>query len=246
MDTKQREKKFHNEIWDNNARGVTDKFYTITRTSRQYYLDSLRLFGANREALEYGCGPGSSAIALAKHGATVTGIDISEVAIASARETCARLNFDIRFEVMDAERLTFADDSFDLVCGTGILHHLRLDRACPELARVLVPGGKAIFLEPLGHNPLINYYRNRTPHLRTPDEHPLLLDDLKMLEAYFCNVDIRFFHLSSLLATPFHSATFFLTLLRCFDRIDRFLFRCLPYLKRHAWTAALVMEKPKA
>jgi hypothetical protein len=47
-----------------------------------------------------------------------------------------------------------------------------LSLACSEIARVLRPGGPAIFVEPLGHNPLINAYRKRTPALRTVDEHP--------------------------------------------------------------------------
>jgi hypothetical protein len=40
------------------------------------------------------------------------------------------------------------------------------------------PAGWALFSEPLGHNPLVNWYRNRTPEQRTEDEHPLLLSSI--------------------------------------------------------------------
>ena len=83
------------------------------------------------------------------------------------------------------------DDSFDLVCGSGILHHLDLPAAMRELARVLRPSGRAVFMEPLGHNPAINAFRNRTPELRTPDEHPLLGKDLKLCRRYFGSVEVK-------------------------------------------------------
>jgi len=51
---------------------------------------------------------------------------------------------------MNAEELKFADDYFDIVCGGAILHHLDLNKALSEIARVLKPDGKAIFVEPLG------------------------------------------------------------------------------------------------
>jgi ubiquinone/menaquinone biosynthesis C-methylase UbiE len=76
-----------------------------------------------------------------------------------------------QFDVMNAEELEFEDAAFDVIFGSGIIHHLDVPRAYSELARVLAPGGSAVFVEPLGHNPLIRVFRNRTPELRTPDEH---------------------------------------------------------------------------
>ena len=67
----------------------------------------------------------------------------------------------VSFLVMDAESMKFEDKTFDVVYGSGILHHLNIDKAYRELARVLKPDGVAIFIEPLGHNPLINLYRKK-------------------------------------------------------------------------------------
>ncbi len=44
------------------------------------------------------------------------------------------------------------------VLGKQILHHLDMTQAVPEIARVLRPGGRAVFLEPLIHNPLLEGY----------------------------------------------------------------------------------------
>lgn len=40
------------------------------------------------------------------------------------------------------------------------------------------------FSEPLGHNPIINWYRNRTPEMRTEDEHPLLIKDIEFAKIF--------------------------------------------------------------
>jgi SAM-dependent methyltransferase len=75
----------------------------------------------------------------------------------------------VRFLVMDAESLGFDEGSFDVVVGSGILHHLALRQS-----RVLRPDGCAVFVDPLGHNIFIRLYRKLTPSMRTADEHPLL------------------------------------------------------------------------
>ena len=49
---------------------------------------------------------------------------------------------------MSVQEMPFASNSFDYVVDIGALHHLQLDLAGPEIARVLKPSGKAIFIEP--------------------------------------------------------------------------------------------------
>ena len=145
---------------------------------------------------------------------------------------------------MNAEDLKFDDDYFDIVCGGAILHHLDLNKALSEITRVLKPDGKAIFVEPLGHNPLINLYRRFTPSLRTKDEHPLLMRDLKLMRDYFHQVDVRYFHLLSLLAVPFHKLSTFHSLLKITETIDKVVLQ-IPFLKRQAWQAVIMLYKPR-
>lgn len=249
MTTRQeRERDFHDRAFGEGTRESVERFYAIGQRSTRFYHDYLAARCDGERVLEYGCGPGSAAFFLAEHGASVTGIDISPVAIEQATGEAQQhgLGDRVKFDVMDAESLDFDDDSFGLVCGTGILHHLDLDSAYRELARVLRPDGLGVFLEPLGHNPAINLYRRRTPHLRTEDEHPLLMPDLRHASTYFGDVTCRFFHLNTLLAVPARKWRRFDRLVDALGRVDDALFRRLPFTRRYAWLVALIFAQPVA
>lgn len=238
---------FHDREFSNRARVAVSGFYSVTRKSFGFFAERLSDVCTKGPVLEYGCGPWSMAYDLARRGVEVTGIDLSPVAIdqsraAVQRERCAA---HFQFEVMNAEALRFASQSFEVVCGTGILHHLDLERAYSEIARVLTPSGTGIFLEPLGHNPLINLFRKRTPHLRTVDEHPLLEPDLERAKRWFDKVDVHVFHLCSLVAAPFRKMPGFEALLGVLERMDESLFRLAPPMRKHAWMVALELTGPR-
>ncbi|MCZ2818152.1 class I SAM-dependent methyltransferase [Modestobacter sp. VKM Ac-2984] len=94
-----------------------------------------------RRVLDAGCGSGPLAAALRTRGAVVTGFDSSAVMVELARE---RLGADADVQVADLSApLPFADDSFDDVTASLVLHYLR-DWSAPlaELRRVLRPGGR--------------------------------------------------------------------------------------------------------
>lgn len=240
----ERERAFHNKTFGDGTRQSVNAFYSIVHDSRLCYEDFLRAHCKGRTVLEYGCGPGSYSFFLAAHGAHVTGIDISDVAIAQAAARARRENLSIAYHVMDAEQLTLPDNTFDLVCGVAILHHLDLDKAFAQLARTLKPDGKAVFFEPLGHNPAINLYRRLTPHLRTEDEHPLLMKDLAVADRYFARVDKGFFTMSSLLATPLRKTRIFRPVLGMLEGLDRALFKYVPFTRRYAWQVVLMLSRP--
>ncbi|MCP3981367.1 MAG: class I SAM-dependent methyltransferase [bacterium] len=245
-DRLQREKEFHDEAFEQNSRADLDKFYKVCRAAYGDYAEWLRVSCAGKRVLEYGCGTGSQAFTLAAAGAEVWAIDISDVAIRKAAETARKKGLEQRthFEVMDAEQLRFTDGSFDVICGTGILHHLDLDRAFAEIARTLDAHGTAMFLEPTGHNPIVNFYRNRTPQLRTPDEHPLLMRDLQNIERYFGEVEPRFYNNLSLAAFLFHRTPVFSTVLGLLDATDRAMFKLVPVTRRFGWHVLLKLRAP--
>lgn len=246
--SQEREQEFHDRLYamGDQVRGPAAKFYTAAGGAYDFYEEQLRRVAPGRRVLEYGCGPGSYSFFLARSGADVTGVDISPVAIEKARETASREGVDGRteFAVMDCENLEFEDRSFDAVCGEGIIHHVDVRKAYREISRVLKEDGTAVFLEPLGHNPLINAYRHRTPELRTPDEHPLRIADLELAKEFFGSVDTRFFNLLSLAAVPLRSSRWFSPVATRLHALDRRLFDRVPWLRRHAWMVTLVMREP--
>ena len=240
------EKQFFDETLETEGRKPVQKFYRVIQSSRKYYENYLFAHSKNKDVIEYGCGIGTYAFLLAKHGARVVGIDISEVAIKMAKLQAEKQGVkNIEFLEQDAEAMEFDDNSIDMIFGTSILHHLHLDKAMNEISRVLKIEGKAVFIEPLGHNPLINFYRKLTPQYRTEEEHPLTMKDLKFIKVFFNLTYFRFFHLFSLLAVPFRNTKIFSSLLKIFDSVDAKLFKGLPFLRPMAWQVVIVVENPK-
>jgi ubiquinone/menaquinone biosynthesis C-methylase UbiE len=100
------------------------------------------------DALEIGSGTGYFSLNLLSSGAieTATCTDISAGMLAAFRGNVERLGLDVETVETEAERLPFADDSFDLVFGHAVLHHIPdLRRATGEFLRVLRPGGTVAF-----------------------------------------------------------------------------------------------------
>lgn len=99
-------------------------------------------------SLEIGSGTGYFTLNLMRAGliGDATCTDISPGMLDTLAANASRLGLDVRTQTADAEQLPFADESFDLVLGHAILHHIPdLPRAFSEFARVLAPGGTVLF-----------------------------------------------------------------------------------------------------
>jgi ubiquinone/menaquinone biosynthesis C-methylase UbiE len=239
------EKNFHDDIFSSNARKKVGKFYSINGAIETAY--ELEIFNQikGKAFLEYGCGMGSKLLELDKEGALTFGIDISDFAIKELSEKAKQNGSNTVYQVMNAEELTFEDKTFDVIYGSGILHHLSLEKSFKTLSDKLKSNGKAIFIEPLGHNPLINGFRNRTPDIRTEDEHPLLVQDFELARKYFDKVSIQYFYLSTLSLPLLFGQRSPAILVSIFNTIDKAIFALLPPLRRHAWQILLKLESPK-
>ena len=125
-------------------------------------------------------------------------INISENEMAVGKQRLGETALSPKFMIMDAHRLEFPDNHFDVVFGTGILHHLELDRALAEISRVLKPDGILLFGEPLDNNPIGRFIRQLTPRARTADERALRHDALARIgQRFACK-----FHFEQMLSVP--------------------------------------------
>jgi len=174
------------------------------------------------DILDYGCLDGRLAPYYASlQPRKITGIDISEKGIATARERHGQL---ATFHLGDAHAMPFADSSFDLVVGRSILHHLDFEIALKEIRRVLRPGGAAVFHEPLRDNPAAILIRRLTPRARTPDELPISAAQIRYADALFEGPTNHLF--GNLISVPFAAATSLLPMssnnlvLKMCDKID--------------------------
>jgi ubiquinone/menaquinone biosynthesis C-methylase UbiE len=99
-------------------------------------------------SLEIGAGTGYFSLNLLQAGVVqhATCTDISPGMVTTLSSNAQRLGLRVRTARADAESLPFADQSFDLVIGHAVLHHLPdLRRAFAEFDRVLAPGGRIAF-----------------------------------------------------------------------------------------------------
>lgn len=109
--------------------------------------------------LDLGCGIGEFSIQLARRTTEkVIGVDITEASINCARQINHKSNID--YMVASAYELPFDNSSIDLVTGNAVLHHFHLEKAMPEIKRVLKPGGMLLFFEPNMLNPQIYAEKN--------------------------------------------------------------------------------------
>jgi ubiquinone/menaquinone biosynthesis C-methylase UbiE len=98
--------------------------------------------------LELGCGTGFFLLNLKLAGVVDEGhvTDLSPGMVEVAQRNATNLGFDIEGRVADAERIPYADDTFDLVVGHAVLHHIPdVEQAFREVLRVLKPGGRFVF-----------------------------------------------------------------------------------------------------
>lgn len=163
---------------------------------------ALRALGdlRGKRVLDLGCGYGETTAWLALQGARVDAVDISPQMVEVSRALCMRLGVGDRvtFHVAPGEQLPFTDGAFDAAFGHDVLHHLDLERGRDEIRRVLSPGSRAVFVEPLGHNPVINLFRDKSPETRTPDEVPLRFADFERFRRGFRSLRHREFQMATL------------------------------------------------
>jgi len=112
-----------------------------------------------RTSLELGCGTGFFTLNLKLAGVLDEGhvTDLSPGMVEVAQRNARSLGFEMAGRVADAERLPYDDDSFDLVIGHAVLHHIPdVEQAFREVLRVLKPGGRFVFAgDPPRHGDVI-------------------------------------------------------------------------------------------
>lgn len=225
-----------------------DKYYFLADRAYAYYRATLGDVSGKR-ALVVGCAEGG-VTPLARAGATVVGIDIAAEALGKLQRAIVREGLEqrARVELMNAEEVAFPEASFDLICCSGVLHHLNAERAVRSWARVLEPGGALVMIEPMAWNPAVALYRWLTPGERTADEHPLKRADVRLLRTFFRHVCVRGFVLLSVIGASWAfspaAARRMRPAVRLIDSIDDLLLRVCPALTYCCWTAVIRCEHP--
>ena len=222
------------------ARPPTDTAYSL-----EYAYSQLGDI-AGKRVVDFGCGSGANTVLLTKRGAHIWGIDISEDLLRLARQRLAVSGCagGATLIASSAHDLPFPDNSIDVVFGIAILHHLDLDLVSREVLRVLKPGGRAIFQEPVRNSPLIRFVRSLIPY-RAPDispyERPLTDKELERFATGFSERSLRAFNL------PHVQAGELLPIVRNYWKtlyaMDRWILRRARWLARYASIRVICLTK---
>lgn len=158
------------EYWNQNPCGT--QFTDLELGSKEFFAEVERFRYASqpfmreqmefdafrgKKLLEIGCGLGTDLLQFARGGALVTGVDLTPKSIELVLKRFAMEGLPVDARVADAERLPFADETFDVVYSFGVLHHTPdTSKAVSEVHRVLKPGGRIIVM----------LYHTRSAHVR--------------------------------------------------------------------------------
>lgn len=191
------------------AQSVTDRDLVLTSDNLEKYrnvpmnaIEPLRyayyLLGNinGRIVMDYGCGSGENSVIMSALGAEVTGIDISPdlIDLNARRMEITKIHW--RARAASAYDTGEPDDSFDVVFGAAILHHLDLEAAAREVHRILKPGGKAVFSEPIRDSAVFRWLRKIAPvpvRNASPGEYPLTTAKINSFSSRFERVKSRRF-----------------------------------------------------
>jgi len=251
MTTKSRidmERDFH----DRKAEGLVENqdFYRLDITS-DIRAEMFRKMGSlqGKKVLDFGCGSGWMSIALAERGCDVVAVDLSLQSLKKARQAASEKGLEnrITFCQMNGEALGIKSSQFDFVIGNAIIHHLDVQNAFQEIREILKKGGVAYFVEPLGLNPIINFYRKLTPNKRTVDERPLTAEDMRLIRGMFQETRVQFYFFLALLSFfwsfVIKNDTLFLMSMRILKKADRWLLSAAPFLNRYCWLGLFQLQK---
>jgi SAM-dependent methyltransferase len=172
-------------------------------------------------------------------GAQVTAIDISPVGIELTKER-ARLNGvggRVSAMLMRCDPTEFPSESFDVVHGFGILHHIGLQTGMMEIKRLLKPGGRGLFFEHMGNSKLIEWLRPKEKNY-TKGERPVTWNEVQELRPEFSRMVARPFHIASRLRRRVQ-----LLNQPAVKRVDHAVLTALPFLRYLASGMVIYVEK---
>ena len=209
----------------------------------------------DQNLLDFGCGPGIYSLIFAKAGFHVSGFDISPNNIAIAEQLAAKygLSEQVNFKIGAGERLEYDDNTFDVVVGIDILHHVDIKHSVSECLRVLKPGGCAIFKEPIEvpvFDPLrdsafgrwlVPKNRSLERHI-TEDERKLTNQDLQTIRGLGALTTVKRFRLFSRL-DAFNKKLATNGQASPIEKLDERVFKLLPFMKAFGGDVVITLEK---
>ncbi len=259
-----KEEKFHDE-WAHSMNlkelMVDESFEACTSPENKFILKKLgNLRG--KKILELGCGGGEASVYFAKKGAIVTATDISGGMVKVVKKLATKHKVKVHTAQCRSDKIPFPNESFDIVYAANLMHHVKHLPTLKESYRVLKKGGIFVSYDPLAHNPLINIYRRMATDVRTEDEAPIKMKDLKEFRKIFSKVEYSTFWFFTLwIFIKFYAIErvnpnkerYWKKILiehkrlkktyTRLEKLDNLLFKILPFMRRYCWNIVILARK---
>ena len=215
--------------------------------------------------LDVGCGLGEASVYFALEGAEVTATDLSQKMLDVVEKLAKHNGTYVKTHKSAAENLALPEDQqFDIVYAGNVFHHVNIAPTLDNILKHLKPEGMLVSWDPLAYNPVINIYRKRATQVRTVDEHPFRLKDVRLFKEYFNQVQTRWFWLTTLFIFIIMAfvqrrdpnkerywkkiveetddwAWIYIPL----EFVDRIFLAIFPFLRPLCWNVVIVARKPK-
>ncbi len=198
-----------------------------------------------KNVLELGCGMGMNAVIMAGRGANVTAIDIAQKRVNWVNGLAKRYGLkNIKAICMSAEDLDFPDESFDIIYSNEVLIHLNHRKVLGRCVNLLRKGSKAIFVESLKFNPLVNLYRcTLAPRIFKHIGEHFTFKEIDSFRTFFPQVYHKEFYLFSFMAFFWQFGVPNLSLFKlsvtALNRIYKLIFLCFPFTRIFAWMSCI-------
>lgn len=219
-----------------------------------------------KRLLDIGAGLGECSVYFALRGARVTSVDLSGKMLECCQKLAAKYGTSLETFKCSLEDLPILPQApFDVVYAGNVFHHVNIEQALLKIIPNMKPAGVLTSWDPVAYNPVINVYRKMASEVRTPDEHPLTVKDLKTFQKHFDTVEVRWFWLTSLLIfilfaiigrvhpnkerywkKVVYEADKWAWLYKPLERLDRALLFLFPFLGPLCWNVAVMASSPKA
>lgn len=215
--------------------------------------------------LDIGSGLGEASIYFALKGAHVTALDLSAEMLNTTKKLAKKYKTKVKTIQAAVEYLNIPKSKkFDIIYGGNIFHHINIPLTLNQLVFHLKPGGKLVCWEPVAYNPLINWYRKIATEVRSDDERPIQMSDIKIFKKYFKKVHVRWFWLTTLIIFCYmvvfmrrdpnkirlwkkvvEEGNFWKPVYLPLEALDKALLYIFPFLGPLCWNVVLICSEPR-
>jgi SAM-dependent methyltransferase len=242
----------YDRVWQeqNEKIGESWESWPFFRMKPSVHLAGLDALGniLDKKVLDLACGAGYSALELVERGAQVMALDLSEQGLDITLKRIAKNGYEGKAQAVRAsvEQLPFADESFDFVFAQNFLMHVSAEKVGREVWRVLKPGGRAVFIEPLSHHPLVKLYRALFSAYKGTRPRWCTREDIQALSVPFKKVENGdFYFLTALASVGFVQSRGWLLkpTWAVLNGLDTVLGKIIPHTRRMRWVCLAKLDK---